>query len=275
MIIDGTHISFSYSFDGFAVSALRDVSVHVARGELLAILGCNGCGKSTLVRQINALLPLRQGQLHVAGLDLSQEDSIWRVRRLCGMVFQNPDNQFVSPVVEEDIAFGLENYQVPRREIGEKVAQALHLVGLDGFEKRSPHTLSGGQKQRAALAGVLALEPEILIFDEATAMLDPYGRAEVLRLIEKLHREGKTVLMITHYVEEAVRADRVLLMSEGRILAQGTPRAVLTDRTLMEEAGLLPPVTVRLYEDLKREGIVLARCPLTAEELVEELCRLS
>lgn len=274
MMIEGKNIGFSYGYDGADTPVLRNVSLYVAAGELVAVLGCNGCGKSTLVRHFNALLPLQQGSLQVAGLDVSDLSQVWHLRRRCGMVFQNPDNQFVFPVVEQDIAFGPENYKVPQEEIAQRVKEALRLVGMEGFEKRSPHTLSGGQRQRIALAGVLVMEPEVLVFDEATAMLDPQGRQGVLALINRLHGMGRTVVMITHYVEEAVAADRVLLMGGGEILASGTPREILTDRAKMRCAGLLPPMPVRLYEDLKCAGIVLRHCPLTEEELVEELCQL-
>ena len=196
------------------------------------------------------------------------------------MVFQNPDNQFVSSVLEEDIAFGLENAQVPEREVTSKVKAALELVGLEGYEKRSPSSLSGGQKQRAALAGVLALNPEILIFDEATSMLDPKGRREVLAEMKKLRDCGKTVVMITHDVEEAVLADQVILMGcpngqkdTNTVLAQGSARIILTDCGLLKQAGIVPPMAVRMYEDLKLAGIELNRCPLTKEELAEALCR--
>jgi energy-coupling factor transport system ATP-binding protein len=271
VLVEGKNISFSY--DGFSL-ALRDVAIKIEKGEFLVILGANGAGKSTLVKHFNALLPLEQGELRVAQIDLRDEKDIWLLRRLCGMVFQNPDNQFVSSTVEEDIAFGLENYEAPRDEIPERVRAALALVEMGGYEKRAPDTLSGGQKQRVALAGVLALEPEIIIFDEATAMLDPSGRQEVLAIMDKLHKAGKTIIAITHYVEEAVAADKVILMHEGKVLACGSPRTVLTDPDLMQAAGLLPPLPVRLYYDLRQAGIHLSRCPLTGEELVEAIWEL-
>ncbi|NLW09051.1 MAG: energy-coupling factor transporter ATPase [Firmicutes bacterium] len=271
MLVEGKNISFSY--DGFSL-ALQDVEVTIEKGEFLAILGCNGSGKSTLVKHFNALLPLQQGELRVAQIDLRDEGDIWRLRRLCGMVFQNPDNQFVASTVEEDIAFGLENYEVPREEIPGRVRAALALVEMSGYEKRAPNTLSGGQKQRVALAGVLALEPEIIIFDEATAMLDPRGRQEVLAIMDKLHKAGRTIIAITHFVEEAVAADKIILMHKGRVLACGSPKAILTDLDLMKEAEMIPPLPVRLYHDLRQAGIYLKNCPLTDEELVEELWQL-
>ena len=271
--IHGKKIGFAYEFDGRLHTVLKDVDVDVRAGEWIAILGRNGCGKSTLVKHFNALLPLQCGTLKVAGIDARDARETWRLRRLCGMVFQNPDNQFVSSLLEEDIAFGLENYETPRAQIAGKVRDALQRVGLEGYEKRSPHSLSGGQKQRAALAGVLALEPDIVVFDEVTAMLDPEGRREILEGIRRLRDDmGKTAIMITHYVEEAVLADRVFLLQDGRMLAEGTPRDILTNVELLREAALTPPLPVRVYNDLKRAGISLSQCPLTEEELVEALC---
>ena len=263
----------SYAFAGSKRRSLDGVSFTIKQGGLVALLGHNGCGKTTLARHLNALLPVQSGELTVAGLDARGSANLWKIRRACGMVFQNPDNQFVSSLVEEDIAFGLRNFGTPEKDIPEKVRRALESVGMGGYEKRSPQLLSGGQKQRIAIAGVLALDPDILIFDEATSMLDPEGRREVLETINRLHRQGHTILMISHYIEEAVYSDRVLLIHDGRILAQGKPREILTDPEQLRQAGLTPPMPVRAYHDLKAAGIVLARCPLTVEELVEELCR--
>lgn len=273
MMIEAENIIFSYASDGKRKRALRGLSFHVHRGEYAVILGHNGCGKSTLLRHLNALLPLQSGELTVAGIDASDPAEIWKLRRGVGMVFQNPDNQFVSSIVGEDVAFGLENYQVPRDEIPERVSAALRAVGMEGFEKRAPHTLSGGQKQRAALAGVLALEPEILLFDEVTSMLDPEGRAEVLGAMRRLHEDGKTVVAVTHYIEEAVQADTVWLMHDGKMLAHGSPREMLTQPELLAQTGLEPPVPVRLYYDLLNAGFELPYCPLTNKEFAEELCR--
>ena len=273
MMIEAENIIFSYASDGKRKRALRGLSFHVHRGEYAVILGHNGCGKSTLLRHLNALLPLQSGELTVAGIDASDPAEIWKLRRRVGMVFQNPDNQFVSSIVGEDVAFGLENYQVPRDEIPERVSAALRAVGMEGFEKRAPHTLSGGQKQRAALAGVLALEPEILLFDEVTSMPDPEGRAEVLGAMRRLHEDGKTVVAVTHYIEEAVQADTVWLMHDGKMLAHGSPREMLTQPELLAQTGLEPPVPVRLYYDLLNAGFELPYCPLTNKEFAEELCR--
>lgn len=273
MLVEGKNICFSYDFGGSSF-ALRDVDIDIVQGEFVAILGCNGSGKSTLVKHFNALLQLQQGELRVAQIDVRNEEDIWLLRRLCGMVFQNPDNQFVSSVVEEDIAFGLENYEVSRDEIPDRVRSALALVEMSGYEKRAPNTLSGGQKQRVALAGVLALDPDIIIFDEATAMLDPGGRQEVIKIMHKLHRVGKTIIAITHYVEETVAADKIILMHQGRVLACGSPKAILTNLDLMNAAEMIPPLPVRLYYDLRQAGVYLNQCPLTNEELVEEICQL-
>lgn len=272
--VTAKEISFFYDDTESRNPALDKISFEMEKGEFVAILGANGCGKSTLVKHLNAILPLQTGELSVLQINAADESRIWELRRLCGMVFQNPDNQFVSAIVEEDVAFGLRNYDTPEEEIPQKVQDALALVGMRGFERRSPHTLSGGQKQRVAMAGVLAMEPDILIFDEATAMLDPEGRREVLSYLKKIHRLGKTVIMITHYVEEAVEADRIVLMQDGKIQKVGTPREILTDIALLAEAGLTPPVAVNIYYDLLDSGIRLQRCPLTNDELVEEICRL-
>ena len=279
-MIKGSRLGFSYFWDGESIPVFEQANIELKEGEWTAILGCNGCGKSTLVRLMNGLLPLQNGNLSVNGINAGNHANKWELCKICGMVFQNPDNQFVSSVLEEDIAFGLENAQVPEREVTSKVKAALELVGLEGYEKRSPSSLSGGQKQRAALAGVLALNPEILIFDEATSMLDPKGRREVLAKMKKLRDCGKTVVMITHDVEEAVLADQVILMGRpngqkdpNTVLAQGSVREILTDSRLLIQVGIVPPMAVRMYEDLKLAGIELNRCPLTKEELAEALCR--
>lgn len=270
----GKQISFTYDNDGERKPALEHVTFEVKKGEFAVILGANGCGKSTLVKHLNGILPLQEGSLSVMNLDVSDEEQIWELRRMCGMVFQNPDNQFVSSIIEEDVAFGLRNYDIPEDTIPKRVSTALSLMGMSGLERRSPHTLSGGQKQRAAMAGILAMEPDMIVFDEATSMLDPQGREEVLSCLDKLHSLGKTIIMVTHYVGEAVRADRVFLMKDGCIIKSGTPREILTDEALLTGAKLLPPDAAAIYYDLQKDGICLGSCPLTNDELVEEICRL-
>ncbi len=283
--VEAENLIFSYVSPESKSKSLSDVSVE--KGEFIAVLGKNGSGKTTLARHFNALLSVQGGKLVVAALDASDKSNVWEIRKNCSMVFQNPDNQFVSTLVEEDVAFGVENLGIPSAafaprnfgvsedEIPKRVKNALEIVGLSGFEKRSPHMLSGGQKQRAAIAGVLSCNPDIIIFDEATSMLDPDGRREVLDVIKKLHNMGRTIIMISHYIEEALPADRVILMKNGKITANDTPRKVLTDTTLLYDAGFEPPVAVQAYNDLKKKGVVLSKCPLTNEELVDELCSLN
>lgn len=268
-------ISHDYVFSHHRVPALRDVSFTVERGEFVALLGCNGSGKSTLARHLNALVPLQKGSLIVAELDVSDSSLVWEVRRHCGMVFQNPDNQFVSSVVEEDLAFGLDNFGIAHGEWDERIEGALAAVDMAGSRRRSPHKLSGGQKQRIALAGVLVLRPDIVILDEATTMLPPDGRAEVLEIVRRLREQGNTtIIMITHYIEEAVGADRVIVMRDGRVVAWGRPDEVLVDCTLLDAAGLEPPLPVKLCHDLRGRGVILPEIPLTIEKAVELLCRL-
>jgi energy-coupling factor transport system ATP-binding protein len=274
-IIEAKSLFYSYEGQNSSSFSLNNVDFSIEPGEFVVILGHNGSGKSTLVKHFNALIPVQKGTLHIAGMDALDSANTWNIRRECGMVFQNPDNQFVSSVVEEDIAFGLENYETPFEQIAPKVYKALELVDMRGFEKRTPHMLSGGQKQRIALAGVLAMSPDIIVFDESTAMLDMEGRCEVMETIERLHREEqKTIILITHFMEEAVNADRIYVMKEGKILAQGIPCRILTDTELLAEANLLPPMPVRIYDDLKSAGVDLGQCPLTIEELADQLCRL-
>lgn len=274
LIIEAESLSFSYEHEDSSKRALNDLNLAVRKGEFVAILGANGSGKSTLARQINALLPLQKGNLHVNGFDAGNNANQRAIRCACGMVFQNPDNQFVSSLLEEDIAFGLENYDFPQAEIADRVSRVLQIVGLPGFEQRNPSMLSGGQKQRVAIAGVLAVDPDILILDEATSMLDSEGRQEVLETVQHLHRDlQKTVLMITHYVEEAILADRVCLMFEGRIVADGTPREILTQPILLNEIQLTSPFAVRLYFELVEKGLRLPEIPLTSDEFVRQLCQ--
>ncbi|MDE6469991.1 MAG: energy-coupling factor transporter ATPase [Eubacterium sp.] len=273
--ITAENLIHSYAFAGSKHRSLDEISLFVKKGEFITILGKNGCGKTTLARHLNALLPVQSGTLTVAGLDVSDKNNIWAVRGKCAMVFQNPDNQFVSSLIEEDLSFGPRNFGVPEEEIAERIKWALSAVGMSGFEKHSPHMLSGGQKQRIAIAGVLAIKPDIIIFDEVTAMLDPIGREEVLSAIKSLHAQGHTIIMISHYIEEAVFSDTVVIMNSGKIAAKGTPENILTDTRLLEGAGLSVPMPVKIYYDLLERGIRLNSCPLTNEELVGELCRLS
>ena len=267
-------LTHSYISEDRITLSLSDVSFRVDKGDFVAVLGHNGSGKTTLARHINALIQLQQGSLLVAGLDASNHACLKEIRHNCQMVFQNPDNQFVSSVISEDIAFGMRNFGIDESLIPSMVTKALHSVGMDGYENSSPHSLSGGQKQLIALAGILALEPDIIIFDEATSMLDPKSRKRILDIIENLHKQGQTIIMISHLVEEAVNADKIILMNEGNIIGQGSPSEILTDVSLLAKASLTPPMPVKAYYDLKKAGIFLPECPLTTSQLAEEICQL-
>lgn len=275
-MIEANNLKFAYpAMEGVEPKlALKGVSMEVQQGEFIAVLGHNGSGKSTFAKHINVLLRAQEGTLKVVELDAADEGNVWKIRSYAGMVFQNPDNQLVSTVVEEDVAFGPENLGVPHEELRGRVEEALEAVGMQGFEKRAPHMLSGGQKQRIAIAGVLAMHPDIIVFDEPTAMLDPQGRGEVMETIRYLNQEqGKTIILITHYMEEASEADRVFVMTDGVITDQGTPREVFSHQEILEHAGLTPPLATQVYYDLKEKGVELGMCPVTLKELVNELCR--
>lgn len=235
--------------------ALRNVDLTIEKGSFVAVLGHNGSGKSTLAKHMNAVLLPSGGRVFVAGMDTLDEQQIIAIRRAVGMVFQNPDNQIVANVVEEDVAFGLENLGIPSADIRRRVDEALAAVGMDAFTRHAPHLLSGGQKQRIAIAGIIAMAPQCIVLDEATAMLDPAGRREVLATIQTLHREmGITVVLITHHMDEAILADRVVVMNEGRVAMDGTPTEVFTRVEELEEMGLTVPDTVQLLYRLRAAG---------------------
>lgn len=256
-------------------TAIDHVDIEVARGKFVGIIGHNGCGKSTLAKNINALLLPSEGVLTVCGMNTSEENNRLPIRRKAGMIFQNPDNQIISSVVEEDAAFGPENLGVPTNEIRERVKKALTSVGMWEKRKSSPNHLSGGQKQRVAIAGVMALEPECIIFDEATAMLDPEGRRDVLSVARELNREkGVTILWITHYMEELVEADYIYAMDKGKVVMQGTPREVFADTAGIRKHHLSLPQITLLAERLRRDGVDLPPAVLTEEELLEGLMRV-
>ena len=256
-----------------AYRALSDVSLSVDEGEFLAVLGTNGSGKSTLARHFNALLLPTEGRCTVAGLDTKETADLWRIRQLVSMVFQNPDNQIIAAVVEDDVAFGPENLGVEPAEIRMRVRDALTAVGMERYRTAAPHLLSGGQKQRVAIAGALAMNTRCLVLDEPTAMLDPIGRQDVLETVRRLHREnGITVVYITHFMEEAAAADRVVVMEEGRIAAEGSPREVFQDVGGMKARGLDVPLAVEVASLLREAGVSLPADLLTDEELVSALC---
>ena len=252
--------------------AIDGVSMTINKGDFVAILGHNGSGKSTLAKHINALLSPTEGTLIVDGMDTADEGNVWKIRQKAGMVFQNPDNQIIGQVVEEDVGFGPENMGVPTKEIWERVDESLKAVRMDKFRKSSPNHLSGGQKQRVSIAGVIAMHPKCIIMDEPTAMLDPAGRREVLETVHRLNRElGITVVLITHHMDECIAADRLIVMSDGEIIADGTPKQVFPQVELMRANGLDVPATVGLLYALKRRGCELPLDALTVEECAEAL----
>ena len=255
--------------------AVDGVDLEVRSGEFIAILGHNGSGKSTLAKHINAILLPTEGTLWVDGMDTKDEDKLWDIRQDAGMVFQNPDNQIIGTVVEEDVGFGPENLGVPTDEIWERVEESLKAVGMLKYRKHSPNRLSGGQKQRVAIAGVMAMHPRCIVLDEPTAMLDPHGRKSVIRTVQKLNREEQiTVILITHYMEEVIEADRVIVMDDGKVVMQGTPREIFSQVNRLKELRLdVPQATLVAYE-LQKKGFPLRNGILSNEELVEELCQL-
>lgn len=279
-IIRMVGVNYSYeSSDDDAESeqtqALQGVSLEIEPGEFIAIVGRNGSGKSTLAKLINAILTPTSGEVWVDGINTKDETAIYAIRQIAGMVFQNPDNQIVATIVEEDVAFGPENLGVPPAEIRHRVDDALQEVGMSEYALHPPHLLSGGQKQRIAIAGVLAMHPKILILDESTAMLDPSGRHEVMESALRLNREkGMTVVLITHHMDEAVRAERVVVLEAGSIVLDGSNREVFAQVSRLRELGLDVPQVTSLAESLRGDGIMLRPDTLTVAEMVEQLCQL-
>ena len=253
--------------------ALDGVTLDIEEGSFVAIVGSNGSGKSTLAKHLNALLLPSSGEVRVCGMSTADPTNTWEIRRRCGMVFQNPDNQLVSSVVEDDVAFGPENLGIAPAEIRRRVDESLQAVGMYEFRKKGPHLLSGGQKQRVAIAGVLAMQPQCIVFDEPTAMLDPSGRAEILKIIHRLHAQGKTVILITHFMEEAAQADRIIVMDSGRPVLDETPQALFAHAEKLRELNLQMPFAASMAEKLRAEGLDLPVGILTAESLAEVLCR--
>ena len=254
--------------------AVNDVNLDIEAGQFVAVLGHNGSGKSTLAKHLNALLLPTEGTLWVDGIDTSKEPELWKVRQKAGMVFQNPDNQIIGTVVEEDVGFGPENMGVPTEKIWERVDESLKKTGMTSYRYHSPNKLSGGQKQRVAIAGVMAMEPKCIILDEPTAMLDPNGRKEVLQAVKELNeKKGITVVLITHYMEEVTLADKVFVMDKGKIVMQGTPREVFSKVEELKSYRLDVPQVTLLAHELKQAGVPLPDGILTREELVSALCR--
>ena len=268
------HLKFSYDAqsESGGVMVFDDLNLSIEEGSFVAVLGHNGCGKSTLAKHFNAVLLPEGGSVHVFGMDTSDESLLVDIRRTVGMVFQNPDNQMVANVVEEDVAFAPENLGVPSEEIRRRVDEALKLVGMYDYRLHAPHLLSGGQKQRVAIAGVIAMRPRCIVLDEPTAMLDPHGREEVISTIERLNREiGITVVLITHHMTEAIRAQRVIVMDAGRILADGTPKEVFPQVELLESVGLTVPATTKVLYALNQAGFDLPLDALSTEECAQVL----
>ena len=269
-IISFKNVHFTYPGDD--QESLCGIDLDIAAGSFVAVLGHNGSGKSTLAKHMNAILVPDEGQVLIDGIDTADEERVIDVRRTVGMVFQNPDNQIVAKVVEDDVAFAPENLGVPPEEIRRRVDEALKQVDMYDFRMHAPHLLSGGQKQRVAIAGVIAMQPRIIVLDEPTAMLDPQGRAEVIGTITKLCREnGMTVVLITHHMDECVGADRLIVMSNGYIVADGTPKYVFADVALMDREGLSVPATVRLVHELRDAGWALPEDELDVEDCAAEL----
>ena len=254
------------------VAAVKNLSIEVKKGEFLVILGHNGSGKSTLAKMMNGLLLPTSGDIHVMGMNTKDEEKIWDIRQKAGIVFQNPDNQIVATIVEEDVAFGPENQGVEPAEIRKRVDESLAIVEMSEYKKHAPHLLSGGQKQRVAIAGILAMNPDCIIFDEPTSMLDPTGRIEVMNTIKKLNKEeGKSIVLITHYMDEAVQGDRVIVMAQGEIQMEGTPKEIFSQVDKVKELGLDVPQVTELAHELRKEGIDIAEDILSVEELLKLL----
>ncbi|GAA0225619.1 energy-coupling factor transporter ATPase [Metaclostridioides mangenotii] len=274
-IVKVNDISFEYITEESRVKAIDNLSLDVKEGEFVAIIGHNGSGKSTLSKNLNAILLPTEGNILIDGIDTRSEEQLWDIRQTAGMVFQNPDNQIVATIVEEDVAFGPENLGIEPKEIRDRVEKALKSVNMYEFRRRQPHLLSGGQKQRVAIAGIIAMKPKCIIFDEATAMLDPSGRKEVMRTIKELNsKENITTLHITHFMEEAVEADRVIVMEKGRKILEGTPREVFRHIKELKQIGLDVPCMTELSSLLKEEGVDISDDILTVDEMVMNLCQL-
>ena len=264
------HVTFQY--ESANSPALRDVTLEIEEGSFVAIVGHNGSGKSTLAKHINGLLIPNSGTVTVCGLRTDVEENILAIRQQVGMAFQNPDNQLVTTIVEEDVAFGPENLGISPDEIRIRVDEALASVGMTAYSEKAVHRLSGGQKQRIAIAGILALHPRILVLDEATAMLDPSGRKELLNTVETLHKHGMTVLMVTQYMEETTGCDRIIVMNKGRVVLDDTPESVFLQTDLLSESNLVPPEIVRIRNELNKQGLNIPSSVLTADRLAEAIC---
>lgn len=263
----------TYQYENAESPALSEIDLEIHKGSFVAIVGHNGSGKSTLAKHINGLLLPTSGTVTVDGLRTDADENILPIRQKVGMAFQNPDNQLVTTIVEEDVAFGPENLGIAPAEIRERVNASLSAVGMTSYAEKAVHQLSGGQKQRIAIAGILALKPEILVLDEASAMLDPSGRSELMQTVHSLHKEGMTVVMVTQYLEETTDCDRIIVMNHGRIVCDGTPPEVFSHTDILSKSNLVPPEVVRIRNELRKRGFSLSDGALDAEQLAEEICR--
>ncbi len=275
-MIEIKDLTFEYNReeDGKNIPALSGVDLNIEKGSFTAVIGHNGSGKSTLAKNMNALLLPSGGKVYVNGYDTADESKLWHIRQAAGMVFQNPDNQLVSAIVEDDIAFGPENLGIEPGEIKKRVKESLQAVGMYDYRKKAPHLLSGGQKQRIAIAGVIAMRPECIIFDEPTAMLDPYGRKEVMDTIRKLNKEeGITIILITHFMDEAALADRIVVIDEGKIALDGTPKSVFVQVEKLRKIGLEVPIVTEIAFRLRNKGIHVPEDIISLEEMVNYLCQ--
>ncbi|MCR1877130.1 energy-coupling factor transporter ATPase [Paraclostridium bifermentans] len=274
-IVSVEDISFEYVTEEDKFKAIDNLSLNVKQGEFVVVIGHNGSGKSTLSKNLNAILMPTTGNIYINGLNTKEEKNLWDIRQTAGMVFQNPDNQIVATIVEEDVAFGPENLGIDPPEIRKRVDESLKSVGMYDMRDRQPHLLSGGQKQRVAIAGIIAMKPKCIIFDEATAMLDPSGRKEVMKTIKRLNKEENISIMhITHFMEEAVDADRVIVMEKGKKVLEGTPKEVFSKVEMLKSIGLDVPCMTELSKELKEEGLDIDGDILTVDEMVVKLCQL-
>lgn len=274
-IVSVEDISFEYVTEEDKFKAIDNLSLNVKQGEFVVVIGHNGSGKSTLSKNLNAILMPTSGNIYINGLNTKEEKNLWDIRQTAGMVFQNPDNQIVATIVEEDVAFGPENLGIDPPEIRKRVEESLKSVGMYEMRDRQPHLLSGGQKQRVAIAGIIAMKPKCIIFDEATAMLDPSGRKEVMKTIKRLNKEEDISIMhITHFMEEAVDADRVIVMEKGKKVLEGAPKEVFSKVEMLKNIGLDVPCMTELSKELKEEGLDIDGDILTVDEMVVKLCQL-
>ncbi len=269
------HYDYTYFSDDKekTIEALKGVDLEINEGEFVSILGINGSGKSTLAKHLNGLYKPLSGVVYIDGINTLQDENIFEVRKYCGMVFQNPDNQIIGTIVEDDVAFGLENLGIKPNEIIKRINKSLEEVEMLEYKDKQPSMLSGGQKQRVSIAGVLAMEPKCIVFDEPTAMLDPVGRKKIMKIIKKLKDKGITIVLITHFMEEAIESDRIIVMNDGEVEMRGTPVEIFTQVEKIKSMGLEVPLCTEIAYELKKRGIAIKEDILTIEEMVGELCR--